>query len=172
MLFASRWGSEIGWDLVRKNCEEIHALQFTLALLKIGKVHFGFDPEAACVPGSWHIGDADEGPMLANLLDSGVYGGATMSRKHSSTMTLSAVSTDKQGKQGKRSVLRTLFPKREALAGRYPHLKKHPCLLPIAWGSRMIGYARRRGKQNDNAAESLRIASERIELMRKYGIIR
>ena len=110
--------------------------------------------------------------MLSDLLDSGVYGDATMSRKHSSTMTLSAVTADKQGKKGKRSILRTLFPKRDALVGRYPYLKNKPYLLPVAWASRIIGYARRRGKQSDNTAESLRIASERIELMRKYGIIK
>lgn len=172
VLFANRWGAEIDWALVRKNCEEIHALEFTRALLKIGKVHFGFDPEAACLPEDWRIDDVDEAPMLADLLDSGIYGDATMSRKHSSTMTLNAVAADKQGKRAKRSLLRTLFPKREDLLGRYPYLKRQPYLLPVAWASRIIGYARRRGKGSDNAAESLRIASERIELMRKYGIIR
>ncbi|MBQ8619665.1 MAG: nucleotidyltransferase family protein [Clostridia bacterium] len=172
VLFANRWGGEIDWAQVKKNCEEIHALQFTYALLKIGMVHFGFDPAAACLPGDWSIEETDEGPMLSDLLDSGVYGDATMSRKHSSTMTLSAVTADKQGKKGKRSILRTLFPRRDALIGRYPYLKSKPYLLPAAWASRIIGYARRRGKQNDNTAESLRIASERIELMRKYGIIK
>lgn len=172
VLFANRWGAEIDWVLVRKNCEAIHAFPFTKALLKIGRVHFGFDPGAACLPEDWHIDDIDEGPMLSDLLDSGIYGDATMSRKHSSTMTLSAVSADKQGKKGKRSILRTLFPRRESMVGRYPYLKKRPYLLPVAWLSRIAGYARRRGKGSDDTAESLRIASERIELMRKYGIIR
>lgn len=147
-------------------------MQFMLALLKIGKVHFGFDPAAACLPEGWRIDDVDERAMLDDLLDSGVYGDATMSRKHSSTMTLSAVSADKQGKQAKRSILRTLFPRRDSLTGRYPYLKKRPYLLPVAWASRIVGYARRSGKGSDNTAESLRIAGERIELMRKYGIIK
>ena len=172
VLFAKCWGSEIDWTLVRRNCEEIHAMQFMLALLKIGKVHFGFDPAVACLPEGWRIDDVDERAMLDDLLDSGVYGDATMSRKHSSTMTLSAVSADKQGKQAKRSILRTLFPRRDSLTGRYPYLKKRPYLLPVAWASRIVGYARRSGKGSDNTAESLRIAGERIELMRKYGIIK
>lgn len=172
VLYANRWGAEIDWALVRKNCAQIHALQFAQALLKIGKVHFGFDPEAACMPGDWDIELVDEGPMLEDLLDSGVFGDATMSRKHSSTMTLSAVSADKQGKKGRRNVVRTLFPKLGSMEGRYPYLKKKPYLLPVAWMSRIMAYARRSGRQNDNTAESLRIASERIELMRKYGIIR
>ena len=172
VLYANRWGGEIDWALVKSNCEEICAFGFTKALLKIGKVHFGFDPENACLPESWRIDDVDEKPMLEDLLDSGVYGDATMSRKHSSTMTLSAVAADKQGKQAKRNVLRTLFPKLSAMQGRYPYLKKRAYLLPVAWVSRILSYLRRTGKQNDDTAESLRIASERIELMRKYGIIR
>ena len=77
--------------------------------------------------------------MLDDLLSSGVYGDATMSRKHSSTMTLNAVSADKQGRQAKRSVLRTLFPKLESMTGRYPYLRQKPYLLPVAWASR-IGF--------------------------------
>ena len=172
VLFARRWGGEIDWKFVRKNCEAIHAMQFTLALLKIGKVHFGFDPAAACLPESWRIDEVDEEPMLDDLLDSGIFGDSSMSRKHSSTMTLSAVSADKQGKRAKRSILRTLFPKMDTMAARYPYLQKRPYLLPAAWISRIIGYLRRRDGKNDNTAESLRIAAERIELMRKYGIIR
>lgn len=171
VLYANRWGGEIDWATVEKNCEAIHALQFTLALLKIGKVYFGFDPASACLPEGWKLDAVDEKPMLEDLLSSGVYGDATMSRKHSSTMTLSAVTADKQGKKAKRNVLRTLFPKLSAMKGRYPYLKKRPYLLPIAWASRICSYARRKGKHSDDAAESLRIASERIELMRKYGII-
>ena len=172
VLYANRWGGGIDWKQVQANCEEIHALGFTKALLKIGKVHFGFDPETACLPDHWQIDGVDEAPMLKDLLDGGVYGDATMSRKHSSTMTLSAVTADKQGKRAKRSIVRTLFPRLDAMTGRYPWLKKRPYLLPAAWACRIIGYARRRGKGSDNTAESLRIASERIELMRKYGIIR
>ena len=172
VLYANRWGSEIDWARVKSSCEEIHALGFTRALLKIGKVHFGFDSETACLPDEWEIECIDEEPMLEDLLSSGIYGDATMSRKHSSTMTLSAVTADKQGKRAKRNVLRTLFPKLSAMKGRYPYLKKRPYLLPIAWASRIFSYARRKGKHSDDAAESLRIASERIELMRKYGIVR
>lgn len=40
----------------------------------------------------------DEEPMMIDLLDSGIYDDSSLSRKHSSNMTLSAVSADKQGK--------------------------------------------------------------------------
>ncbi|MDY4543638.1 MAG: nucleotidyltransferase family protein [Candidatus Ventricola sp.] len=174
VLFADRYGQEIDWASVLENCREIRAEQFTAALLRIGQKHFGFDPEAAGVPQAWQEIEVDEGPMLSDLLDSGVFGDASMSRKHSSTMTLSAVAADKRGKKAGGNVLRTIFPGRKALEGRYPFLRTKPWLLPVAWVRRIAHYAaERRGAGADNsAAESLRIGSERVELLRRYGIIK
>ena len=116
----------------------------------------------------------DETPMLSDLLDGGVYGGASMSRLHSSTMTLNAVAADRRGRKAGGNVLCTLFPSRKALEGRYLFLRTKPWLLPVAWVRRIAHYAaERRGAGADNsAAESLRIGSERVELLRRYGIIK
>ena len=173
VLFAGRYGREIDWAAVLENCREIRAEQFAAALMKIGQKHFGFDPMAASMPQAWQAIEVDEGPMLSDLLDSGVFGDATMSRKHSSTLTLNAVAADKRGKKAGKNVMRTLFPSRKALEGRYPFLRTKPWLLPVAWARRIAHYAwERRGAGADNrAAESLRIGSERVELLRRYGII-
>ena len=174
VLFARRYGREIDWAAVLENCREIRAEQFAATLLKIGQKHFGFDPEAAGVPQAWRAIEVDEGPMLLDLLDSGVFGDATMSRKHSSTLTLNAVAADKRGKKAGKNVMRTLFPSRKALEGRYPFLRTKPWLLPVAWVRRIVRYAaeRRGAGADNNAAESLRIGSERVELLRRYGIIK
>ena len=174
VLFAGRYGREIDWAAVLENCREIRAEQFTAALLKIGQKHFGFDPEAAGMPQAWQAISVDEGPMLTDLLDGGVFGDASMSRKHSSTLTLGAVAADKRGKKAEGNVLRTLFPGRKALEGRYPFLRTKPWLLPVAWARRIAHYAweRRGAGAENNAAESLRIGSERVELLRRYGIIK
>ena len=174
VLFAGRYGREIDWTAVLENCRDIRAEQFAAALMKIGQKHFGFDPDAAGVPQAWQEIVVDEDPMLSDLLDGGVYGSASMSRLHSSTLTLSAVAADKQGKKAGGNVLRTIFPSRKALEGRYPFLRTKPWLLPVAWARRIAHYAwERRGAGADNrAAESLRIGSERVELLRRYGIIK
>ena len=174
VLFAGRYGQEIDWAAVLENCREIRADQFAAALLKIGRKYLGFDPNAAGVPQAWQEIQVDEGLMLSDLLDSGVYGGASMSRLHSSTLTLGAVAADKRGKKAGGNVLRTLFPSRKALEGRYPFLRTRPWLLPVAWLRRIAHYAgehRGAGAEN-NAAESLRIGSERVELLRRYGVIK
>lgn len=111
--------------------------------------------------------------MLMDLLDSGIYGNANMSRKHSSNMTLDAVAADKNGKKAGNTVLKSLFPSAKKLEGRYPYLKKHPILLPIAWTDRILKYRKETVAGGDNAAaDSVKIGNQRIELMKKYGIIK
>lgn len=115
----------------------------------------------------------DETDMLMDLLDSGIYGNANMSRKHSSNMTLDAVAADKNGKKAGNTVLKSLFPSAKKLEGRYPYLKKHPILLPIAWTDRILKYRKETVAGGDNAAaDSVKIGNQRIELMKEYGIIK
>ena len=174
VLFAGRYGREIDWTAVLENCRDIRAEQFAAALLRIGRKYLGFNPNAAGVPQAWQEIAVDEGPMLSDLLDSGVFGDASMSRKHSSTLTLNAVAADRQGRKAGGNVLSTLFPGRSTLAGRYPFLRTKPWLLPLAWAMRIVHYVgEHRGAETDNrAAESLRIGSERVELLRRYGVIK
>ncbi|MBQ4264919.1 MAG: nucleotidyltransferase family protein [Clostridia bacterium] len=173
VLYANHYGDQIDWLHVYDMCAKIHAERFTAALLRIGEVYFGFQAQKACYPEIWQALDVDAGPMLDDLLSSGIYGDASMSRKHSSTMTLDAVTADKRGKKQNGNVLRMLFPSAKLLAPRYPYLAKKPWLLPLAWCTRILRYWKEKRTVSDNrAAESLRIGKERIALMREYRIIK
>ena len=109
-------------------------------------------------------------PLLRDSLCGGVYGSNDLTRLHSSTVTLNAVSASRTG--GRSGVLRSVLPKRAYLERRYPYLKKHPCLLPVAWLQRLIHYAGEKRNGADNSASgSIKLAKERIELMKMYGII-
>ena len=139
----------------------------------IGEKYLTFDPEKAHYPKVWQGICVDETDMLMDLLDSGIYGNANMSRKHSSNMTLDAVVADKNGKKAGNTVLKSLFPSAKKLEGRYPYLKKHPILLPIAWTDRILKYRKETVAGGDNAAaDSVKIGNQRIELMKEYGIIK
>lgn len=112
----------------------------------------------------------DVAPLLHDTLCGGVYGSNDYTRLHASTVTLNAVRASRTG--GRSSVLRTVFPPRSVLARRYPYLKKHTWLLPAAWAQRLAHYAReKRQTTADSAAGSLRLARERIELMKQYDIL-
>ena len=173
-LFANAHGGEIGWQQVLENCRQIRADKFAAALFQIGEKYLTFDPEAACYPPAWREAEVDEGPMLQELLDSGIYGAGTMSRKHSSNITLNAVTADRQGRKAGSGLMGAVFPSAEKLSGRYPYLKEKPYLLPAAWIHRIVKYGQETASSSgdNNAADSLRIGNERVELLRQYGIIK
>jgi hypothetical protein len=92
-----------------------------------------------------------------------------MSRKHSSNITLEAMTAPKNG--GRSNSLRaSLFPPAEKLEGRYPYLREKPWLLPVAWFSRMGSYLKESPTGN-SASEALKIGQERVKLLKYYNIL-
>ena len=170
VLYTNSYGKNVDWARILKNCKEIRAEKFAAAMFAIGKNHLVFDPHRACYPESWQEIEVDELPMLEDLLSAGLYGSASMSRKHSSNITLDAIAAQKQGRKARGGLVASVFPSAAKLEGRYPYLKKYPYLLPVAWCNRLWHYGGERRKDS-NAAEALKIGSERIELMKYYGIL-
>lgn len=166
-LFAREFEDQINWPQVQENCRAIRAEKFTAALLRIGEVHLGIP-----APDAWDISEIDEMPILQDLLSSGIYGGAEMSRKHSSTITLTAVAGQKQGNPKQNGLLKSLFPPVTAMEKRYPTLQRHPYLLPVFWAHRIVKYGTEtRNSENNNAAEAIKIGSQRIALFKEYDIL-
>ena len=66
-------------------------------------------------------------------------------------------------------LISSLFPKKAALKGHYPSLKKYPFLLPAAWISRIFSYLT--GNQQVDPKKSIKIGKKRVDLLREYGII-
>ncbi len=173
VLYANEYGNQIDWMQILECCKTIHAEKFAAALFLIGSRYLVFDPDRAAYPDAWRMIQTNEQPMLEDLLSGGLYGDANMSRKHSSNITLDAVAAQKQGRKVKNGLLTSAFPPVSKLEGRYSYLKKYPWLLPAAWCSRLWTYSREaRHSQNNNAADALRIGSERIELLKEYGILK
>lgn len=172
-MYANAFGDEINWNDVYKNCSEINAQTFAATLFVAAEKYLVFSREKSCIPQYFLNEAVDETNIMIDLLSAGVFGGATMSRKHSSNMTLDAVSADKQGKKAGKSLKNTLFPSAEKLKGRYPYLANKPYLLPIAWASRFCTYLKEsRSTANNSTSEILKIGSERIELLREYKVIK
>ena len=170
ILFAEANGSKLDWDYLLEKCTNLRADRFAAAIFAIGLRHLGFDSDTACYPQKWRRILVDETPLLEDLLRGGIYGAADRDRLHSSNMTLNAVSADKKGKQSA-GVLRTAFPSAKALSGRYPYLQSKPFLLPVAWISRLFGYAKENAAGNGTAQNAVKIGKERIKLLKSYNII-
>jgi hypothetical protein len=172
ILYANTYGSQVDWDRIQVNCRMIRAEKFAAAIFAIGKNYLGFRETQAAYPHSWQILRVDEVPMLMDLLSGGLYGDSSMSRKHSSNITLEAVAAQKAGKQARGALINSAFPPASKLAGRYPYLNKRPYLLPVAWCSRILQYGKEtRNLRNNKAADALKIGNERLELMKFYDIL-
>lgn len=172
VLYANRYGKQVDWQQILENCQAVRAEKFAAALFRIGEKYLVFDPDQAAWTEAWRRLQVDEQPMLDDLLSSGLYGSANRSRQHSSNITLDAVIAQKKGRKAKNGMISSAFPPVSYLEGRYPYLKKHPYLLPVAWCSRFWEYLKETRRSRDSrAAESLKIGSERIELMKMYGIL-
>ena len=172
VLYANRYGHQVDWTALLENCRAIRAEKFAGAIFRIGREHLTFDPELAAFPECWRQIPVDPNPMLEDLLAGGLYGDASLSRKHSSNITLDAVAAEKQGRAGKSALMASLFPGPDKLEGRYPYLKKHPWLVPAAWCSRLLRYAgETRTARDSSAAEALKIGNDRVALMKYYDIL-
>ena len=165
-LWAQAYHEQIDWQRLYDQCASVHAATFAAAAFKIARGYLGIEFD---LPTPWEA-SIDVEPLLHDTLCGGVYGSNDYTRLHSSTVTLNAVKASRVGK--KSSVLSSIFPKKEYFERRYQYLKKHPYLLPVAWIQRIVNYAmEKRASVDNSAAGSIKLAKERIELMRLYDII-
>lgn len=165
-LWAREYHAEIDWQRLHDQCASVHAATFAAAAFRIARDYLGIEFD---LPAPWDT-SIDVEPLMHDTLCGGVYGSNDYTRLHSSTMTLNAVKASRNGE--KSSVLSTVFPKREYLEHRYPYLKKRPYMLPVAWVQRIAHYANEKQSGADNSASgSIKLAKERIELMKQYGIM-
>lgn len=165
-LWAQAYHEKIDWQRLCDQCASVHAATFAAAAFKIARGYLGIEFD---LPTPWEA-SIDVEPLLHDTLCGGVYGSNDYTRLHSSTVTLNAVKASRVGK--KSSVLSSIFPKKEYFERRYQYLKKHPYLLPVAWIQRIVNYAmEKRASADNSAAGAIKLAKERIELMRLYDII-
>ena len=165
-LWARAYHDQIDWQRLHAQCARVHAATFARAAFRIARDGLGI---AFALPAPWNTA-IDTEPLLHDTLCGGVYGSNDYTRLHSSTVTINAVKASRTGERS--GVLRTVFPKRAYLERRYPFLQKRPYLLPAAWLARMVHYAAEKRTGADNsAAGSIRLARERIALMRYYDIL-
>lgn len=167
-LFSRAYAGEIDFSRLFACCSELRCHRFAGAIYAIGEKYL-----ALPAPEAFRIEALDEGPLLTDIMESGLHG-ADIDRLHSSNITLRTVADQRSGAAG--SILsRSLFPPASALEGRYPWIKGRGWLLPWAWLRRMGAYGaeslRLRKRGAGKPTVSLRIGQSRVALLRTYEII-
>ena len=172
--FAEAYGQKIDWAFIKEQTKSFRADIFAVNLFEIGRNYLKFSYEAGGELYQFmneykEVIDCDE--LLNDIFSAGIYGKSSESRVHSSLITLSAVSDEGGSKSG--NVLRAIFPSASELKGRYAFLEKAPILLPAAWVQRLVVYlTRQRGQKDNSMMESIEIGNHRVEIMKKYKIIK
>lgn len=172
VMYSNRYGERINWQLLLGWCREIYGEFFTAALYQIGEKYLIFDYEKACFPEEWRKIKVDESMLLRDILDAGVYGYEGMERVHSSNLTLHEVGRQWNGTKGN-PVLRTIFLPYKSMKKDFTFLKKFPFLLPLAWLIRILKFGKELYRNNHKKLTgALKTGNRRIELMKKYKIIK
>lgn len=165
--YSRRFEAAIDWQAVWDACRSRRMETFAAALLQIGQRFLVLEK----VPEPFASIPVETYPLLEDMLSGGLYGVNDLDRAHSSSITLDAVAAQRSGRKN-RGALASVFPAASSLEGRYPYLRRKPWLLPAAWVQRAWGYVFRGGStQSVSPSKSLRIAQERIQLLKKYQII-
>lgn len=176
-LFARRNSDAINWNHICGSLRYVRADKFTAELFLIARKWMGIDVPS--YPSALRGLETDESDLLEDLLAAGIYGrGTGDSRIHTSNITLSAVEEQRSGKGASRfsrvsAFFHAAFPSAASLSWRYKYLNRHRWLLPWAWISRICSYTvkRLRIKRRAITSDTIRIGQDRVELLKKYGII-
>ncbi len=179
-LFSMEYADRIDWERIKKILTGLKADHLVRAVCKIAFQYLwkGY-PAEKIFPG-WDLEDTDEMPLLLDIMEGGLYGASSAARQHSSNITLHAMEQEQQTGNASQTgaLLHAVFLPRKSLQNKYTYLKKAPFLLPLAWGHRIINYVMETGKaergseKRGGIKEGIFLGKQRIELLRKYNIIK
>lgn len=168
LLFAEYYEKEIDWEIFWDRIRMTDAILFAEAIFRLGVQYLGFEEKQFYFPEGVHSMKLDTERLMEDILHSGIHGKGTRSRLHSGTLTLHAA--EKRGLSGIfPGLFYMAFPPAKNLLWRFPYLKKHPYLLPFAWGQRLCGYLRE-GPVLGSVKEIVKTGRKRKEILREYGI--
>lgn len=170
VMMAERYGKRIDWKKINIRLSELNMTYFWSGLSEIGRKYLGFDWKRAGYNRKFQKEDIELEDLIQDILKGGIYGDSSMERKHSSNMTLAAVTTGK--KSTIISLKESLFPSGEYMKQKYSWLEKSLFLLPVAWGMRICTYLLKKEHRGQEEVSGLEIGMERVELLKKYKIIK
>ena len=163
IMYCETYGDKIHWNDIYDTLDELNVLTLIMNVFALSHDYLEFNYDRIVLPESFEMNQCDYEDLLDDIIDAGIFGKSSIERLHSSTMTLNATAT------GKTSVLKSIFPSVKDISGRYPYLKKHPYLLPVAWCNRIYHYLI--NKDDGNSQKTIEIGNQRIELLKKYKVI-
>lgn len=162
LMFWTKYKDEIDSKRIQEAAASFGAELFYSAVQEIGRKYLGFghlEPQGF---------SANLAPLLDDIIANGCFGNGSRSQRLGSTYVLSRHA----GQDGHHlGILTLLFPPARFLHFSYPFLVSRPWLLPYAWLTRLVKFAKELLFADKTLArESIRHGRKRLKLLKKYKI--
>lgn len=180
-LFAERYGSVIEWQRMRGQCEKLSLMTFARSIMWICEAKLGAAMPAgarewaASAAAPYIEGGIDAGgALLADVVDSGVFGKSSEERARSAAIVYRSFDRDGgRTESGFMKIVHAVFIRVDELHYPYLYAKRWPALLPVAWIHRLFRYAAAKDiDARRETSEGMRIAGERIDLLANLKMIK
>ena len=162
------YGRKIDWEMFWQLCEEYHMTCFCINLLDIGERYLGFSYEASGAVRAAKKLHSDSEALLIDILDAGSFGKSSAGRIHSANITLYAAETGME-KHTAGGIWKSLVPEASYMKNKYPYAERYPFLLPAAYVQRILKWL---GQGEKEQKSSIEVGAGRVELLKKYDMIR
>lgn len=159
-FFVKHFGDSIDWDWISGELEKLHLRDFANMVLSAVQQWFG-------VESPLHLNLIDGEVMedfLEFTLSGGVYGYVNRDK---SLVFLKQQNRNKEEISKARTLLYHAFPPRKVMENRYAYLQKHPWLLPVAWGHRLIGSRKEWGRFADHTKNIITADEEEARKLKR-----
>ena len=162
VMYSEAYGDKINWDRLYDILKDLNIYVLITSLFAMAHDQLEFDYAKIQVPEG--IDKSDYQDLFDDIMDAGIFGQSSSERIHSATITLNTIS------EGKTSVLKSVFPSLKEMQGKYKYLNKYPVLLPFAYLSRIANY--KKNNSSKNSQRTIEVGKQRIELLKKYRVIK
>lgn len=162
VMYSEAYGDKVDWDRLYDILKELNIYVLIVNLFAMAHDQLEFDYTKIQIPKG--IDKSDYQDLFDDIMDAGIFGQSSSERIHSATITLNTIS------EGKTSVLKSVFPSLKEMQGKYKYLNKYPVLLPFAYLSRIANY--KKNNSSKNSQRTIEVGKQRIELLKKYRVIK
>ena len=162
VMYSEAYGDKVNWDRLYDILKDLNIYVLITSLFAMAHDQLEFDYTKIRVPEG--VDKSDYQDLFDDIMDAGIFGQSSSERIHSATITLNTIS------DGKTSVLKSIFPSLKEMQGKYKYLNKYPVLLPFAYLSRIVNY--KKNNSSKNSQRTIEVGKQRIELLKKYRIIK
>ena len=170
-MYSQKYYQVIDWNKLFEDVSKFNGVEFVCCIYMILNDYLNVSYEKINFPVEKIDMDIDYLPFLKDIFKGGIYGKATKNRTYSCLATRQLLDGKKKG-----LTFGIFFPTVDKLKQSYPILNKHPYLIFYVWIKRAIRFIKRycndHSRNNINIKEIIDGNNERINLLKKYNIIK